>query len=59
MSIDESSYYGMNIDTTDSIKAKAQILGIVTVNASPQYVIYTTSVSFFFSWSPRRMCKSN
>lgn len=30
---------GMNIDTTDSIKAqKAQILGIVTVNASPQYV---------------------
>jgi uncharacterized protein (DUF4213/DUF364 family) len=34
----------MNIDTTDSINAKAQILGIVTVNASPQYVIYATSV---------------
>jgi len=36
----------MNIDTTDSINAKAQILGIVTVNASPQYVIYATSVRF-------------
>lgn len=40
----------MNIDTADSIKAKkAQILGIVTVNASPQYCgLYNVSQLFFF-----------